>query len=407
MNLSKKLSLNHLLTDTLSIILLGLILRIVVAPFTLNWDLLSNAQQTSQFSHQSLSEFYKNSLSVYPPLMYQTYSFYLSVIRSIFSDIFNAWFSTANISAITFPYIFRIIFLLKLPFLTADLASGIIFSRLFENSKRKIALLLWMISPVSLYTVSAWTNVDIIPIFFILLSFFLFYKKKILTSAFILGLAVSYKIFPVFLLPFLIFTQNQWRKKAAVLTVGILPVILTHLSVIGIPQYFQHTMSGGYSSQILFSLLPIGPNRSLIYFYLFYFLLFFHYLDKKHTYYTYFIYSLLSLVPIFIFSFFNLQWFLWILPLLLFYQVNSQRPTIFVVIVYISYFALALLSQASLNIGMFAPIDQTLWKLDWPQKSLLGDKQLFTFLNTIHSLLAAALIFMSYQLIKQDKKVDL
>lgn len=388
--------------DTLAIILLGLILRLIIAPFTLNWDFLANMHLAAKMDTQSLSEFYKDPLANYPPLMYKTLSVIYNFTRTFSGNLIDNWFAADNLTAVSSVYIFRILFLLKLPFIIIDIACGVIFSRLFNVGKRNVALLAWMVNPISLYLVAAWTNVDITTLLFILLNFYFFSKNKFLLSVFALGMAVSFKFFPLFFVPFLIFSTNNWKKRIIYALTLALPVITTHLAVIGVPNYFNQLLAGGHSRSVLFATLPIGADRALIYFYFIYFIVFLYYLSVKTK--NYFIFSLFSIVPIFAFSKFNLQWFIWLLPLVLYSQVKSEKLSPNIILLYASFFFLVLLSQASLNIGMLAPIDATLWNLEWPLKKIFGDENIFSMLNMVHTLFAASLIFLSYRIFKNYEK---
>lgn len=401
MILIKRLTPHKLLKDAFSIILLGLLLRLLIAPFTLNWDLLANMHLAAKMDFQTLTVFYNDPMANYPPLMYKTLSLFDQIIHKVAPGGLYTWFESGNLSAITSYYVFHIIFLLKLPFIVIDLACGILFSKLFDPKKRNLALLFWMVNPVLLYIVAAWTNVDIITLFFIILNFYFFSNNRPVLSALSLGMAISYKLFPIFFFPFLVFSTVSWKKRILYALTVAFPVIFSHLPVLGISYYFSRLLSEGHSRSVLFATLPIGSDRALIYFYFVYFIVFFHYLSGKKNY---FIYSFISILPIFILSKFNLQWLIWLMPFILYAQVKLGKASGGVILLYVSYFSLVIFSQASLNIGMLAPFDPTFWNLEWPLKKILGEESIFSVLNFFQTLFAASLVWLGYSVYKYHEK---
>lgn len=392
---------SKILSDTLTILLIGVIIRVIIAPFTLNWDLLANTHISVLALTNTWAQIYDNPLSVYPPLMYMTLSTFIKLTTPFFPAGFFSWMASDNLTAISFPFIFRTLFLLKLPYIFFEVSAAFLFAKIFEKGKQNTVFFLWMINPVSLFVVTAWTNVDAFPLFFIVSSFYLASRGKNLSSALSLGIAAAYKLYPLLFFPFLLFSERTWRRRILMITLFILPVIITHYPVISLSQYYNHAITGGYSKQILFSILPIGANRALIYYCLAYFLLFLHFLTVKKDAASFITFSFFAIAAMFILSLFSLQWFIWLLPFLLFFQVRIPKLFPVILLSYLGYFGIVILSQASLNIGMLNPLEPTFWTLGWPLREILGTEQLFTQTNIMHSLIAASLIWIGFQTHKQ------
>ena len=70
--------------------------------------------------------------------------------------------------------------------------------------------------------------------------------------------------------------------------------------------------------------------------------------------------------------------------------------TMEIVLTYLSFIAMILFSQSSLNIGMLAPIEPTLWMLAWPLKNKIGG-QVYVFISLAHTALAASLVWISFR----------
>lgn len=383
--------------DVIVILLFGIFLRFLISPFTLNWDLLAYTHVTAKLSSGGLQAVYSDPLSAYPPITYWFINTYTNLLKPLLTGQFDTWLRLNDLSAVAFPGIFRFLFLLKLPIIILEIAAAIIFARIFPEGKRNKILFFWMINPVILYIVPAFSNVDIFPLFFIMLSFYFYFRKNMqITPAFLLGIAASFKLFPLFFLPFLVFSVPGLRKKIMVFAAFLLPFIFLQFPALSIPQYRNNVLAGGNSSKILFAYLPIGQERGLIYFVLFYVLIFFSYLGKKNLKKYYLQYCFYVMAGIFSLTLFHVQWFIWLIPFIFIYQFSQNPNKIPMVALYLSFAGLVLFQQASLNIGMLAPLDPTLWKLDWPLRKALGDN-ILTLINICHTVIAGSLIWMAYR----------
>lgn len=387
------------------IILIGLLLRFLIAPFTMNWDLIAYTQVTHKLSSGGLTAVYQDPRSAYPPVTYWVLNATNYLLKPFLTNQFDAWLNLNDLTALTHPFIFRFMFLLKLPLIILEIISAVIFSLFFTDEKRKKALLFWMVNPVIIYVIPAFANVDIFPMFFILLSFYFFIKRNNpILSAFLLGIAASFKLFPLFFFPFLLFGIFGIKNRIKASISFLAPFVLTQIPAISIEQYRNNILAGGNSSKILFAYLPIGMDRGLMYFILFYILIFFHFLLNKPSKNSILLYSYIALVGIFSLSLFHVQWFIWLMPFIIIYHLHQFRINALLILLYLSFFGLVILQQSSLNIGMLGPIEPTLWKLDWPLKKLLSNN-VYLLLNFCHTAIAASLIWIAYQL--EKTKIDL
>ncbi len=388
-----------------SVLLLGIFLRVLIAPFTLNWDLLANSRLITEWGILPIAEFYKQPLAAYPPLLYGLLKIVLQISQFISGNQLFSWLSLHDVALLHHPHVFRLLLLLKTPYLLAEILTAIVLTKLFEPKYETRVLLLWMLSPFIFFTIAIWSNIDIFPLCALIVSLFFVKKKLPFAASVSLGISVALKMFPVFIFPFLFFYQKHKFQKLQVLIGFVLPILITHLPVLTLGQYWSHTITSGYSKQILYTVLPIGPDRALIYYYLVYFLLLFHFIRKSITDFSdYLFYALATFVPLFILSRFNLQWILWIAPLFIVYQILVPKPNTFWLFLTLAFFALVGASQSSLNIGMLAPIESTFWVWDWPLKQKLGGELTTMLLNNAHTLFSGVLIWITYLVYKYALK---
>lgn len=226
-----------LLSNTGAIILLGVLLRLLIIPFTMGWDFLAITRLSDQLLHSNLSSVYHDPLAIYPPLVFLTRAAFMKLQQLFLTNDFFTFIQSDTLAMLTSPYIFRF----------------------------------------ALYTISAFTNVDELPLFFL--------------------------------------------------------------------------------------------------------------------------YCFYTLIPIFVFSDFNIQWAYWLIPFILFYQIKMGKITLEIFFLFLSYFAIILLSQGALHIGLLSPLEPALWTFDRPLDQIIG-KNVFFYIYTLHTLFAASLIFIGYRLNK-------
>ncbi len=112
----------------------------------------------------------------------------------------------------TRPDALRIIALLKLPYVLADLAAGLVLLALLwpRNShpsqvqggwRIRRAWILWMLSPVALYATQLWTRYESYPVLAILIALLLAERGRVLWAAVVLGFAITLRTYPILFVP--------------------------------------------------------------------------------------------------------------------------------------------------------------------------------------------------------------
>ena len=393
-----------LLNDGVSVIVLGVLLRLMVMPFTLNWDLWMNTRLAALLSGGGFGELYSAGGVAYPPLTYMVLNLYLRVLGPLVGGGFSEWLKLGDLSALTWPYLFRYLFLLKVPMVVSEVVTGIMVARMFSGKWRQRVLLGWMLNPVIIYLVAGFANVDAFPVLCLVLVMWLLKKERLVLGAGVLGVAVALKLFPVFLFPFLLVWKDSWRERAKNVAAFVLPVIIAHLPVLGLASYGSGVVTGSNSQTIFFSSITVGLERFLIYYVFLYALVWFGFIASGRGFNDLIQSWFLVLALMFVVSAFHVQWFYWLMPFLVGYFVAARGSGWVMITLMGSYVMLVLVKEASLHVGMLAPIETTLWFLARPADSVLGERVGF-YLGVFHSLVAASLMWMGYELI--SKKVKL
>nr|MDO8133976.1 hypothetical protein [Candidatus Njordarchaeum guaymaensis] len=127
--------------------------------------------------------------------------------------------------------------LLKIPAITADILTGVvlyqILRRLGRIDQAIIALKLWMFNPLVIGIVAMWgSSWDIVSAFFALLAIYLYAEHRPYLSALSLGLGIAWKLWPAILLPvFLVdlIKEKQKLRMVPIVAISALPLIVVSL----------------------------------------------------------------------------------------------------------------------------------------------------------------------------------
>lgn len=335
--------------------LLALLLRLFIMPWFYHPDIKSQYFHF-QFLSQGIGNIYqhitgnKSKLPYtdtfnYLPLTYFTFGSYYTLIKPFVPATLNSWLNDwgPNQNAyFDFPIF---IFILKFPYLFFDLAIAFL---LFKISSNRSVLNLWLFNPLTLYLIYVLGNFDVLPTALTLLSLYFFSKSDFNKSGFLLGLAVSLKMYPFLFLPFFLLRLFNQKKKAALyLLFFSLPILISFLPFLSSKDFIASFLGSGLTQKIIETKISNIPAFPLIYL----FILFSTF--KKTLAYSF------SLVGLAFLSLVNLhpQWFIWFLPFFLL-SFNSKTPKIFLsliiilVLVYVS-----LINDQFLTWGHLIPID--------------------------------------------------
>ena len=187
---------NFLILNDKKLLVAGLVLKLIIGTFFASYFLANLFMPFVSYFVSSLqnpySEFYLNNAAEsfpYPALM-----LYILALPIFIFEVF--------VDLGSYPEQLSF-FLFRLPLLLADI--GILFilnSWLRGNALSKLLWLYWL-SPVLIYISYIHGQLDVIPIFFLFLSLDNLFKKKILLSGLIFGLALSTKTMVALSFPFI------------------------------------------------------------------------------------------------------------------------------------------------------------------------------------------------------------
>lgn len=399
----------------------GIILRLALMPITFHPDLLGHSF-TAYFlaykgvwniydyfanlppTHPLVKNFGVGDIFIYPPLAYFTLGFFRFLVKPFVDANFVPWLME-NLSQIhSNPQLFKHLFFFKLPYLFLDIGLAFLLAGLFTNSKKKkLVFILWLFNPVALYVSFMIGQLDLLPTFFTVLSLYLFRKKKVYLSALALGIAASYKMYPLFLLfPLAFLARDKLTEKIKVIITGMLPFVLFILPYFG-SSAFRAQVFSPKSQKMLFMGWPVSGAEVVYPFVLILTVIYFvsYYSKEKSDLKNYFLAVLLLIFSV---THYHPQWFLWVTPFLILEMVENDFKNFLAILgLFSCWLVITLLFEASLSYGLFNP----LWpQLDnAPSLSFFASRYIdtFQFKSLVRSVFAGISLAFSVMLLRKNK----
>lgn len=188
-------------------ILLALFVRVLLMPFFGHVDVLSEARRIYfwDISGVYFDDISRNATALFQLLFYKAFSVFIPHEAMAFAhaDMANSTATPAEyFEFLGHPNIFRILFVIKIPFLVADLVTAWgIFALCGRTNAARAATVLWLFNPITLFAFYIFGRFESIPIMFCVLSMLAFQKKRVLLSALLLGLSINSREIFIFLGP--------------------------------------------------------------------------------------------------------------------------------------------------------------------------------------------------------------
>lgn len=399
--------------NTRKLLLIAVILRLLVSGLLFHPDIKTIAFQTS-FLKKGIVNIYPYLIDnkvnlplkeefVYFPLSYLTLGSYQAVISNFLGNDFNNWLSDAGAnSVVNNPNIIKYLILLKLPLLVADILIAFLLLNYFKKREDgEKAFTLWLFNPFTIILIYAFSNIDIYAVLLTVIAFLYIKREKLISASVFLGLAISFKLYPLLFVPFLFLKSKNIKDK--ILTT-LIPVSIFVLSIIPFwsEAFVKSALVSGLSTRIFSPSFEIGFGESIISgLFLLSTLFVYAYLnDHKIKLFNYFV---ILLLIIFSFSHFHISWLLWIAPFLVILAI--YKPQLSWLIFFWAVFAISIplfYADRAMTLSLFRIY--TTWYDLLPTPFTFMNKLYdpYNFQSMIHSVLAGISVVMTYKLIKND-----
>lgn len=211
---------------------LGLIIRVILAPYFASGDLLAYQEWGTKFWELGARNYYfgemlwEHSIPNYPPLASLLFggSYWLFEHKFWLAQLHNI-IKIPPAFIIRYFYEHGHILLLKLPSILADLGLGVIVYSLVSKFTKKpktalIALAVFVLNPVTIFISSVWGQTDSLVSFFGMMAFLLLLSKKQFLSPPLLFISLYLKPSWAIFLPLYLFLIFRHKIKVKKLIVG-------------------------------------------------------------------------------------------------------------------------------------------------------------------------------------------
>ena len=344
-------------------ILLGLILRLILIPTTIHPDIRGHNYAAYLISQQGealsfydhirrlpredpIARLYGDGLFIYPPLAYYAHALFMSVLGPIYPwNTFQALILDIG-QTLHDPHLEQLLYLLKAPYFVIDAVGLLLIWKLVPSDRRKLATILWVFNPITIYSAYMLGQFDIYIAVFILLALLLSNGKRPWLAGVALGIAAAFKPFPLVLLPFL---PNKKIPSiiAGLVTYGL--IILPYMSSIGFRQY---ALLASQSDKLLYAKVMVSGSQYLPIFVVGLGILLWLAWQKPKKLPAW-VWLSTPLLLFYSVTHFHPQWFTWVSPLLILYAVYKKENKLLLSVLLGCYILIILSFDSSLNMGLF------------------------------------------------------
>lgn len=413
----------------LNVSIAGILLRLVFMVSSCHFDLISNYWYGHFLAyHQGIPSGLKGGIVYFWPMIY-IHGTWLFLIRNFMNKGMDLWpehlFSggnpfIVNIDAwqhfVSQPNIFSILFLLKLPYLIAELLMITLIYKMFSSPETKYKVLKFLVfNPVSLFIIYIFGAYDILLVSFLVLSLYLIKKQKIYLGMLSLGLSIFIKFYNLFLLPlFVLIISREWSRRIRLLIWGALPVLISAI-VVFFKGELGESLGRGVSSPLsgyIFSMVsPFQYLSDRIYplFLAYFFILFYiTYNSQKYNVFEELCkYSLVLALLFYSLCFFHPQYFLLVVPFIALQIDKVKRVVPLFFLQAFCFFIYTFQWGSDLSWRLFMPINpQFFANIKSPIDAIAQFYPVERFIGIFRSLFVAVSFWMVYLLMKKDKDLS-
>jgi hypothetical protein len=207
-------------------ILTGLLIRLLLMPFTTHSDLLSVYYRAHLFLEGRFP------VGLGPSVFSMMHAGFLWLIRPLL-PYSTMWGSPDQNSYMPFDWldfinstaVFRELFLFKLPYLVFEVLAVWLLLKLTADQKHHVGVVaFWMMNPVVIFSTYIFGRFDIIIVFLILSALYLAQQERPNWALLVLGLAAMLRLYPIILiLPFALVLRTEPAARARLVLLGVLP----------------------------------------------------------------------------------------------------------------------------------------------------------------------------------------
>lgn len=396
------------------LLILAVLLRLILMPFLFHPDIKTYHFQASflkngVFNIYSFLDSHKAQLPlkeefVYFPLTYFFLGAYQLLASPLLGDNFDNWLQDASGQANEQVGVYRYLLLLKLPYLLLDILIALMLTLFFASLvDKKRVFALWLFNPLTIILIYGFSNVDIIPVTLTVASLLLTKNDRLIWAGLLLGLAASFKAYPLLFLPFLLIYASTLKQQVGLLAAALGVFGLVLLPFVSSSSFQQAALVSGLTTRIVFPGLSIGFGQTLMASVISMFGLFIVGLQSRPGWQKLWTYYLAILLLLFSFIHFHIQWLVWLIPLVVLLNVTREKLAVVAwLLVIIALIIPLLFEDRSMSIGLFSAVSSLYNLVPIPFALVQRVYDPYVVQSVLHSMLAGGSLVLIWQMLKEE-----
>lgn len=347
-------------------ILVGILIRMVLLPIATSTDLLnaSYRETIAAFNHiLKTNDLNEVILGYYIGIMKP----FLGGLMPALNNPTQAGILDAN-ALFAFSgstNVFRYLFILKLPFLLADILSLYFILKIFEEpSKKLIATILWAFNPFIIYSVYVWGRYEIFAILCLFIALFWAKKERSLPAFVFLGLSIACRTpFVLFLPFFLIYFSKNWKEtiKYSLITLLIPFVVAKSIIFLGGTNIISDLSQYDFFSYFLAARFTGGFDSISINFLIYPLVLYLFYKNRS-SFNSFISFGTVGILSVMALSYIHPHYFVWVTPFLLLAAVSNKKIILPIIILAVTFYQLCEIAFGEdVSFSLFLPINRDIF----------------------------------------------
>lgn len=343
-------------------------------------------------NHQLVVQYHRD-LFIYPPLAYLTPAVFMKVLSPLYPWTHFEQYVFDDQKTAGSPEMTLLAYLLKAPYLLADLFCLWLILKLVDSKHQKMAGLLWLFNPITLYSTYLIGQFDIYLVTLVLLSVYFAKSNQTIFSVLTMGLAAAFKPFPLFLLPF-VMTKGSVLKRLVTASIGLSAFLLVILPYLPSEGFRNYALLAPQSDKLQFAKIMVSATQYLPLFFVGLIFLLWKHFQKPQTFPSWGWYAVVFLL-FYSLSHFHPQWFLWSTPFLIIWFVDKPQSRLPLTALLLLYLIIVFTFEPSLNTDIF--------RLEFSLMATLSKFQLGDyFASLIRGAFAATSLYLVHSLSARD-----
>lgn len=221
------------------LILAAIIVRLFLMPFFGHVDILSEVRRIYYWDQAGIyfDDISRNATSLFQLFFFKIFSPLIDNKEMLFAHA-DMQHSTATpdeyFEFVSNPDVFRAIFIIKIPFLVADLiAAWALYRFCGADAGARNSVIFWLFNPITLFAFYIFGRFESIPIMFCMLSLLALQRKQLVLAAVMIGMSINSRELYIFFGPLFIAlicsescSHYKWRSRAFAVAIVVFAVAI-------------------------------------------------------------------------------------------------------------------------------------------------------------------------------------